>query len=85
MRRKAAIDLFAAKKKEEQPREAQELARQQQVRGQQMQALKQVVAKQGNRATPEQEAAYKELLRRDKATKDAANALRDNMKRDEEG
>jgi hypothetical protein len=72
---KALLDLNPAQKKEDRIKQAQALAQEKKIQDQQIQALKDQVAKQGNQPTYEQQRQYDIVQRRQQALRQAAQKL----------
>jgi tRNA U34 5-carboxymethylaminomethyl modifying GTPase MnmE/TrmE len=69
------LDLNPAQKKEDRIKQAQALAQEKKIQDQQIQALKDQVAKQGNQPTYEQQRQYDIVQRRQQALRQAAQKL----------
>ncbi|KXT11156.1 hypothetical protein AC579_4062 [Pseudocercospora musae] len=81
---KALLDLNPAQKKEEKLKRARELKRQSDLQARQKKELEDAVKRQNGQATPEQRKQYEELTKRQAATGQAANALNESIKKDDE-
>ncbi|KXT06283.1 hypothetical protein AC578_9100 [Pseudocercospora eumusae] len=81
---KALLDLNPAQKKEEKLKRAKELKRQSDLQARQKKELEDAVKRQNGQATPEQRKQYEELNKRQAATGQAANALNESIKKDDE-